>query len=74
MLIQRDTEEESTLVEVPFVGPVDERECFEFDSKEGVGCFTSQRHLPTNSAFQDSCPLLVDVHGRTSSGASIQSV
>ena len=29
-----DAEEASTLIEVPFVGPVDERECFEFDSKE----------------------------------------
>ena len=31
-----DAEEASTLIEVPFVGPVDERECFDFDNKETV--------------------------------------
>ena len=64
-----DTEEESTLVEVPFVGPVDERECFEFDSKERCWLL----HIPETATYEfclsNSCPLLVDVHGRTSTAA-----
>ena len=64
-----DTEEESALVEVPFVGPVDERECFEFDSKERCWLL----HIPETSTYEfclsNSCPLLVDVHGRTSTAA-----
>ena len=50
----------------PLVGPVDERECFEFDNKERCWLL----HIPETATYEfclsNSCPLLVDVHGRTS--------
>tara|TARA_S200000501_G_scaffold189021_1_gene177795 strand:+ start:2261 stop:3256 length:996 start_codon:yes stop_codon:yes gene_type:complete len=61
-----DSDESSTLVEVPFMGTVDERECFDFDNKERCWLL----HIPETATYEfclsNSCPLLIDVHGRTS--------
>ena len=64
-----DAKEAPALIEVPFTGPVDERECFEFDDKERCWLL----HVPETATYEfclsNSCPLLVDVHGRTSTAA-----
>ena len=52
-----------TLIEVPFTGPVDERECFDFDIKERCWLI----HIPETATYgfceDNSCPLLMDIHG-----------
>ena len=51
------------LIEVPFTGPVDERECFDFDNKERCWLI----HIPETATYgfceDNSCPLLMDIHG-----------
>ena len=43
-----------TLIEVPFTGPVDERECFEFDNKERCWLI----HIPETATYLSASSLI----------------
>ena len=42
-----NSENSDTLIEVPFIGPVDERECFDFDNKESCWLI----HIPETGTY-----------------------
>ena len=51
--------------EEPILGPIDERECFEFDSKERCWLIHIPETATPEFCKENSCPLLLDMHGRS---------
>lgn len=62
-LFQKESDPYEFMEEIPQVGAVDERECFEVDGKER--CW--HIHIPETAMYgfceENSCPLLMDIHG-----------
>ena len=50
--------------EEPILGPIDERECFEFDSMERCWLIHIPETATPEFCKENSCPLLLDMHGR----------
>ena len=51
--------------EEPILGPIDERECFEFDSKERCWLIHIPETATPEFCKENSCPLLIDMHGNS---------
>jgi polyhydroxybutyrate depolymerase len=64
-LVPEDSQISNPPDEEPILGPIDERECFEFDGKERCWLIHIPETATPEFCKENSCPLLIDMHGNS---------